>query len=200
MLPKKDGASECGMHRTISVRILMQRMRSKLKPEISNSQFGFIAAKGTRNAIFTLSMMIERTIEMKKDLYLCFIDYAKAFDRVKHNELLGILSGFDIDGKDLHIIRNLYWDQTAATRLDEIVSQFKLITRGVRLGCVLSPDFFNIYSERILYNIRDQDGCNIGGMNIDNPRYADDTVLIAEAESTLQDIIDKRTRVSQKKT
>ena len=72
-------------------------MKSKLKPEISNSQFGFMADKGTRNAIFTLSMVIERTIEMKKDLYLCFIDYAKAFARVKHNELFGILSGLDID-------------------------------------------------------------------------------------------------------
>ena len=191
MLPKKDVATEGGMHRTIGLmshltklllRILMERMRSKLKPEISNSQFGFMADKGKRNAIFTLSMMIERAIEMKKDLYLCFIDYAKAFDRVKHNELFGILSGLDIDGKDLRIIRNLYLDQTAATRLDGVVSQFKPIKRGVRQGCVLSPDLFNIYGERILYNIRDQDGCNIGGMNINNLRYADDMVLIAEAE------------------
>ena len=45
---------------------------------------------------------------MKEDLYLCFIDYAMAFDRVKHNELFGILSELDIDGKDLRIIRNLY--------------------------------------------------------------------------------------------
>ena len=95
LLPKKDGATECGMHKTITLmshltklllRILMQSMRSKLRPEISNSQFRFMAYKGTRNAIFTLSMMIERTIEMKKDLYLCFTNYAKAFDRVKHNE------------------------------------------------------------------------------------------------------------------
>ena len=128
------------MHRAISLmshltklllRILMQRMRSKLKLEISNSQFGYMADKGTRNAIFTLSMMIERTIEMKKDLYFCFIDHAKAFDRGKHNKLFGIISGLDIDGKDLRIIRNLYWDQTAATRLDRVVSQFKPIKRGV---------------------------------------------------------------------
>ena len=208
VLPEKDGTTECGMHRTVSLmshltklllRILMQRMRSKLKPEISNSQFGFMADKGTRNVIFTLSTMIERTIEMKKDLYLCFIDHAKAFDRVKHNELFGILSGLDIDGKDLRTIRNLYWDQTAATRLDGEVSQFIPIKRGARQGCVLSPDLFNIYSERILYNIRDHDRCNIGGMNINNLRYADNMVLIAEAESTLQDIVDKTTTASQEK-
>ena len=104
-----------------------------------------------------------------------------------------------IDGKELRIIRNLYWDQGAATRLDREVSKFKPIKRRVRQGCVLSPDLFNIYSEGILYNIRDQDGCNIGGMNINNLRYADDTVLMAEAESTLQDIVDKTTTASQEK-
>ena len=105
----------------------------------------------------------------------------------------------DIDGKDLRIIKNLYWDQIAATRLDRVVSQFKPIKGGVRKGCVLSPEFFNIYSERILYNIRDKDDCNIGGMNINNLRYVDDTVLIAETESTLQDIVDKTTTASQEK-
>ena len=68
VLPKKEGATECGMHRTISLmshltklllRILMQRMRGKLTTEISDSQFGFVEDKGTRNAIFTLLMMIE---------------------------------------------------------------------------------------------------------------------------------------------
>ena len=155
--------------------------------------------KATRNAIFTLSTMTERTIEMKKDLYLCFIDYAKVFDRVKLSELFRILSELDIDGKDLRIIRNLYKDQTAGTRLDGEVSQFKPIKRGVRQGCVLSPDLFNIYSERILRNIRDQDGCNIGGVNVNNIRYADDTVLIAEAESKLKDILNKITTTSQEK-
>ena len=148
MIPKKEGTTECGMHRTISLmsnftklllRILMQRMRSKLKPEISNSQFGFMADKGPRNAIFPLSMMIERTIEMEKDLYLCFIDYAKAFDRVEHNELFRILNGLYIDRKDLRIIRNLYWDQTAATRLDGEVSQLKPIKERCTTGlCSIS--------------------------------------------------------------
>ena len=54
---------------------------------------------------------------MQKDLYLCFIDYSKAFDKVRHEKLFNILEHLDIDGKDLRVIRNL-WDQIAAVRID----------------------------------------------------------------------------------
>ena len=98
----------------VLLRIIMARMRKSLRPEISQLQFGFVPDKSTRNAIFTLSMLAERCIEMQKDLYLCFIDYSKAFDKVRHEKLFNILEHLDIDGKDLRVIRNLYWDQSAA--------------------------------------------------------------------------------------
>ncbi|GFR92248.1 endonuclease-reverse transcriptase [Elysia marginata] len=201
MLPKKEGATECSLHRTISLMshltkllliIIMTRIRGKLRPEISNNQFGFVEDRGTRNAIFTLSMIIERAIEMKKDLYLCFIDYSKAFDRVRPDELYKILNRIDIDGKDLRVVRNLYWDQNAATRIDDEISEYKPIKRGVRQGCVLPPDFFKIYSEMILRNIYDLKGIRIGGVNINNLRYADDTVLMAESERRVQGKRDRR--------
>ena len=78
-------------HDKILLRVLMHRMRKCIRPEISNKQFGFMPDKGTRNAIFTLSMLIERSMEMQKDIYLCFIDCSKAFDKVKHEELFQIL-------------------------------------------------------------------------------------------------------------
>ena len=81
----------------------MARMRKSLRPEISQLQFGFVPDKSTTNAIFTLSMLAERCIEMQKDLYLCFIDYSKAFDKVRHKKLFNILEHLDIDGKDLRI-------------------------------------------------------------------------------------------------
>ena len=98
----------------VLLRVIMARMRKSLRPEISQLQFGFVPDKSTRNAIFTLSMLAERCIEMQKDLYLCFIDYSKAFDKVRHEKLFNILEHLDIDGKDLRVIRNLYWDQSAA--------------------------------------------------------------------------------------
>ena len=207
-LPKSPGATECELHRTISLmshitkvllRVLLRRMRKCLRPEISRTQFGFVPDKGTRNAIFTLSMLMERCIQVQKDLYICFIDYSKAFDKVRHDELFNILASLDIDGKDLRIIRNLYWDQNAAVRIEGEVSEFKKIKRGVRQGCVMSPDLFNIYSETILRHLEDLPGLKLNGENINNIRYADDTALLATSEKDLQNLLDIVVTESERK-
>ncbi|GFN90940.1 endonuclease-reverse transcriptase [Plakobranchus ocellatus] len=78
----------------------MKRMRNSILPEISETQLGFMADKGTRNAIFALKTLMERSIQVQKDLYLCFIDYLKAFDKVRHSDLFDILAGLNIDRKD----------------------------------------------------------------------------------------------------
>ena len=135
-------------------------------------------------------MLAERCIEMQKDLYLCFIDYSKAFDKVRHEKLFNILEHLDIDENDIRVIRNLYWDQSAAVRIGGELSEYKLIKRGVRQGCVMSPDLFNIYSEMILRNLENYPVVKINGENINNIRYADDTVLIADSEENLQRLLD----------
>ena len=84
------------------------------------------------------------------------------------------------------MIRNLYWDQSAAARICGELSLYKLIKRGVRQGCVMPPDLFNIYSEMILRNLEYYPGVKINGENINNIRYAGDTVLIADSEENLQ--------------
>ena len=133
-LPKKPGAIECELHRTISLmshvtkiimRILMQRARNKIQPEFGKEQFGFIKDSGTRNATFTLRRISERAIEIEKDLYLCFLDYAKAFDKVRHDDLLDMLQDVNLDGKDLRLLRNLYWNQSAGVRIDNDVQKIQ---------------------------------------------------------------------------
>ena len=197
-LPKKPGATDCELHRTISLmshvtklllRIIMMRVRNKINPEIAEEQCGFVEGKGTTNAIFILRTLIERALEIQKDVYLCFIDYTKAFDRVRHDEIIKELTKLKIDGKDLRIIKNMYWEQTAAMRVEGEISAFQKIKRGVRQGCVLSPDLFSLYSEIIMRNIEGQPGIRVGGHNINNLRYADDTVLISENEKDLQQLL-----------
>lgn len=198
-LPKKPGAIDCEYHRTISLmshvtklilRVLMMRTRQHIQRELGEEQYGFVQNAGTRNAIFVLRMLCERNIEMQQDLYLCFIDYSKAFDKVRHRNLIDILESLDIDGKDLRLLKNLYWDQRAAVRVSDNVSEYVTIQRGVRQGCVYSPDLFNIYSEMIMRALQESRGCIIGGRNVTNLRYADDAVLISSSEKDLQELLD----------
>ncbi|GFN99216.1 LINE-1 reverse transcriptase [Plakobranchus ocellatus] len=103
-----------------------------------------------------------RAYKWEDGSYLSYHNWAhtvpQAFDKVKHAELFSMLEKLDIDGKDLRVIRNLYWDQTTSVRIEKVHNDFKSIKRGVRQGCVLSPDRFNLYSEIILRNIDDTSG------------------------------------------
>ena len=99
-LPKKPGAVECELHRTISLMshvtklillVLLQRIRRSVTPEILYVHCGFVKDKGTRNATFILRQLVERSIEHQQDMHLCFLDYSKAFDRVCHEPLLEML-------------------------------------------------------------------------------------------------------------
>ena len=121
----------------------MIRARSKLRPEISNVQYDLDEDKSTRNAIFIVRMISERAIEMRKDFYLCFIDQAKAFDKVKLEQLLNMIDFLDIDGKDLRTEKFLSCEQTAAATIDNEISLLLNIKRESKQGC----GFFNqIYS------------------------------------------------------
>ncbi|GFS21892.1 LINE-1 reverse transcriptase [Elysia marginata] len=149
----------------------MMRIRRKIKPEIADEQYGFVEGKETTNAIYTLRTLIQRAIEVQKDVYLCFIDYTKAFDRVRHDEIMKNLTQIKIDGKDLRVIKNIYWEQMAAMQVEGETSTYqkiKKIKRGVRQGCVLSPDRFSLYSEFIMRNTEALRGIHIGGHIINN--------------------------------
>ena len=183
----------------ILLKILMARMRNKITPEIAEEQCGFVKDKGTRNAIYMLRTLTERAIEIQRDLYLCFIDYTKAFDKLRHEEIMSILDSLNIDGKDLRIVRNIYWEQTAAMRIGNDLSAFQDIKRGVRQGWVLSPDLFSIYSEITMRALEGMPGIKVGGYNMNNIRYADDTVRIADNENELQEMLDTVVRESEKK-
>ena len=137
-----------------------------------------------------MNTIAQKYNDVKEDLYLCFIDYSKAFDRVHHDKLITCLKSIGLDGKDINLIASLYWNQKAAIRIEDQLSEHTKIQRGVRQGCVLSPYLFNIYTELIFRESQDLDGVKINGKNINNLRYADDTVLIAEDREDLQFLTD----------
>jgi retron-type reverse transcriptase len=81
---------------------------------------------------------------MNKDLFIYFIDYEKAFDRVNHEKVIKRLQAIGIDGKDPRLITNIYWDQAAEMRTEAGTTKSIPIKRGVRQGCILSPYLFNL--------------------------------------------------------
>ena len=97
----------------ILLKVILKRNKHKIESVISETQSGFMAGKGTREGIYNLRTIIERYIKCGKNIYLCFIDYEKAFDRVKHAKIIECMENLDIDVKDISFIRNLYWNQKA---------------------------------------------------------------------------------------
>ena len=121
----------------------------------------------------------------QKNIYFCFIDYAKAFDRVDHNKLWKILKEMGIPDHLICLLRNLCAGQEATVRTGHGTTDCFQIGKGVCQGCILSPCLFNLYAEYIMRNTglkESQAGIKIAGRNINNLRYADDTTLMAESE------------------
>ena len=177
--------------------IILRRISDKINREVGDEKAGFRKNSGTREGIFNLKMIVEKYIETQKDIYACFIDYSKAFDTVNHEKLIECLKTTDINQSDIALIANLYWEQDTKIRIGNDMSESLKIKRGVRQGCVLSPSLFNLYTEHIFRQIDELPGVKIGGRNINNLRYADDTVLLAETEEDLQKIVDQVKRESE---
>ena len=127
---------------------------------------------------------MEKAREFQKNIYFFFIDYVKAFDCVDHNKLWKILKEMGILEHLTCILRNLYSGQEATVRTGHGTTDWFLIGKGVRQGCILSPCLFNFYAEYIMRNAgleESQAGIKTGRRNINHLRYADDTTLMAES-------------------
>ena len=123
--------------------------------------------------------------EFQKNIYFCFIDYAKTFDCEDHHKLWIILQEMGIPDHLTRLLRNLYAAQEATVRTRHGTTDWFQIGKGVCQGCILSLCLFNLYTEYIMQNVgldETQAGIKIAGININNLRYADNTSLMAESE------------------
>ena len=105
--------------------------------------------RGTRDQIANICWIIVKAREFQKNIYFCFIDYAKAFDCVDHKKLWKILKEMGIPDHLTFPLRNLYAGQEATVRTGHGTDWFQ-IGKGVRQGCILSPWSFNFYAEYIM--------------------------------------------------
>ena len=125
---------------------------------------------------------VERARKCQKNIYFCFVDYAKAFDCVDHNKLWKILKDMEIPDHLTCLLRNLRAGQEATVRNRHGTTDWFQIGKGVHQGYIWTRCLFNIYAEYIMQNAKldeAQVGIKISGRNINNLRYADNTTLMA---------------------
>ena len=123
-----------------------------------------------------------------------FIDYAKAFDCVDHSKLWKTLKEMGIPDHLTSLLRKLYAGQEATVRTGHTTTDWFQIGKGVCQGCILSPCLLNLYAEYIMRNAgleEAQAGIKNARRNINNLRYADDTILMAESEEELKSLLIK---------
>ena len=153
--------------------------------ELPDVQAGFRKGRATRDQIATICWIIKKAREFQKNIYFCFIDYAKAFDIVDHNKLWKILKEMGIPDHFTCLLRNLYAGQEATVRTGHGTTDWFQIGKGVSQGCILSLYLFNLYEEYMMRHAgldEAQHGIKIARRNINNLRYADGTTLMAESK------------------
>ena len=199
---KKKDKLDCNNYRRISLlchcskiftSILLDRLRSKTEEILSEEQAGFRASRSTIDQIFTLRQLAEKYAEFSKNLYICYVDFKKAFDSIWREGLWKVMRHLGYPEKLIRLLESLYRGTFSAVRTSDGVSEWFETIVGVLQGCMLSPLLFNIFLEIIMARaLKDVDaGAVIGGTIISNLRFADDIAALAEEEDDLQETVNQ---------
>ena len=172
--------------------MLKVRIQQYMNQKLPDVQGGFRKGRGTRDQIANIRCIIRKAREFHKNIYICFIDYAKASDCVDHNKPWKILPEMVIPDNLTCPLINVYAGQKAIVRTGHGKTDWFQIRKGICQGCILSPCLFYLHAEYIMQNpglVDAQAKIKIAGRIINNLRYADDTTLIAESEEKLKSLL-----------
>ena len=162
--------------------------------ELPDVQAGFRKGRGTRDQIANICWIIKKAREFQKNIYFCFIVYAKAFDCVDHNKLWETRKEMGIPDHLTCLLRNLYAGQKATVRTGHGTTDWFQIGQGIGQGCILSLRLFSLYAEYIMRNPGPEEAqtvTKIARRNSNNFRYTDDTTFMAESEEELKSLLMK---------
>jgi len=158
-LPKKGDLKQCANYRTIALvshaskillRIILEWIRVETETEIADEQAGFRQGRGTRDQITNLRILMHKSRLHQQPFYMCFVDFKKAFESISHDKLRVTMMDM---GYSLHLIdllAKLYRKQLAKVKVAGTLSEWFLVKKGVRQGCVLSPYLFNILAKMVM--------------------------------------------------
>ena len=140
LIPKKGNAKECSDYHTIALishasKVMLKLLQARLQQYVNR---GFRKGGATRDQIANISWIIEETREFQKNIYFCFIDYAKVFDCVDHKNLWKILQEMGIPDHLTCLLRNLYAVQEATVRPVETTDRFQIGIRSMSRLCIFT--------------------------------------------------------------
>ena len=192
---KKGDCKQCTNYRGISLlslpgkvyaKCLARKCREIVESKLEDGQCGFRLGSSTTDQIFTLKQIFEKSWEYGKDLFACFVDLEKAYDRVPRDKLWKVLQEYGINGQLLHTIKSFYCRPEVCVRVNG--KQSKLLHVSIRLwqGCVLSPLLFIVYMNWIDKCSQADECATIGNCKISRLLFADDLVLLSSTEPGLQ--------------
>ena len=176
------------------LKILQARLQQYVIGELLDVQSGFRKVRGTSDQTANIRWIIQKAREFQKNIYFCFIDYAKVFDCVDHHKLWRILIEMGIPDDLTCLLRNLYAGQEATVRTGCGTTDWFQIRKRVRQGCILSPCLFNLYAEYTMRNAGQEEAqarIKIARRNINNLRCAGDTTLRGESKEELKSLLMK---------
>ena len=192
---KKGDRNQCTDYREISLlslpwkvyaKCLERKCREIVESKLEDGQCGFRPGRSTTDQIFTLRQIFEKSWEYGKDLFACFVDLEKAYDRVPRNKLWKVLQEYGVDGQLLRAIKSFYCRPEVCVRVNGKQSKPFHVGVGLRQGCVLSPLLFIVYMNWIDKCSQADECATIGNCKISCPLFADDLVLLSSTESGLQ--------------
>ena len=198
---KKKDKTVCDNYRGISLlchaekvfaSVILQRIRKRTDEILTESQAGFRKDRSTIDQLFSLRLLTEKYTEFSKSLYICYVDYQKAFDSVWREGLWHIMSHLGYEKKIIRLLQALYKETFSAVRVDgELTDWFQTVI-GVLQGCVLSPMLFCIFLEVVMARALEMEetGVVVSGTRFNNLKFADDIALIADEPAGLQSLID----------
>ena len=175
--------------------VIMERIERKLEAEINVVQADFRQGRGTRDHIFNVRVIIQKYPEFSQPLFTCFVDYTKGFDSVGYQQLWTVMREMGFPKRIVSLIEVLSSEQQSPARTYSGTTDWFSVSKGVRQGCIMSPQVFSVYTESIMREVEEEqsnseyDELSVGGTTINDLRYIDDTALYSTTPRGLNIIV-----------
>ena len=168
--------------------IILNRITNKLLT--SSNQFGYKKKVGTDMCLYSIKEILLQHQQRNGNIFMCFLDASKAFDRVNYNILFKKLENRGIDPYIIRIISYWYKNQRMKVRWGGRLSTGFNVSNGVRQGGILSSYLFNVYMDDLSIKLNNRRiGCFVGNILVNHLLYADDILLISPSAAGLRKLL-----------